>query len=117
MRRIVFAASVIVVAGGMFVLSGCTKCAPKKKVLSAEEVANAMAPVICEKYASCQQGQEFQKEQCVQDVLGGVSGRLKELAEVKVDQVMLEGCLKALKDAPCEALSSPTPPEGCKFLE
>ena len=95
----------------------CTKCSLFKKTVSSEEVAAAMAPVICEKYAGCREGEDFQKDQCLQDVLNGISAHLSETPDVKVERAALDGCLKVIKEATCELLSSPTPPDDCGFLK
>jgi len=107
----------LVVCGFVLWSSGCSKCAWPKKGLTSESIASAMAPVICDKYSECSPAEGFQKEQCLQEVSTGIGGQLKAVAELKVDQPTLDNCLKALRESTCEALNSPTPPEGCSFLQ
>lgn len=113
-------AMVLAVALG-WALSGCAKCAPKgaveSKPLGVEDIGKSLAPVICEKYSACNQGQEFNKEQCIKDITTGIGENLKQAQNMAVDQGKLDGCLAAVKAAACEALNSQTPPTGCEFLQ
>lgn len=118
MRSILAFLAVVTVAAGV---SGCTKCSPKalieKSALTVEAIGGALAPAICEKYASCNQSPEFNKEQCLKDIGTGITENLKQTADLKVDQGTLDGCVQAIAASPCEALNSSTPPTGCEFLQ
>lgn len=117
MRKVMLAMLMFAVAGG---LAACTKCSPKgasNVPLTGEAIGGTLAPAICEKYSSCNQGQEFNKDQCLKDISAGITENLKQAKDLKVDQAKLDGCVKAVKDSPCEALNSQTPPTGCEFLQ
>lgn len=118
MRSIISLAVVVIMTSGIF---GCAKCSPKalmeKKPITVEAIGSALAPAICEKYSSCNQSPEFNKEQCLKDIGTGITENLKQTADLKVDQDKLDGCLKAITASPCEALNSATPPVGCEFLQ
>ncbi len=113
--RIVCAASLVLG------LVGCTKCAPKgaaNKPMTVDQIGAALAPAICEKYGSCNKdNQEFNKDQCMKDISTGITENLKQAKDLNVDQAKLDGCIKAVKESPCEALNSQTPPQGCDFLQ
>jgi hypothetical protein len=100
--------------------SGCTKlsgCMQGKKAVTVEDVGKTLANVLCEKYASCQQNPDFKKDECIQQISTGLSERLKEKTDFKVEQAMLDTCSKSIASAGCEVLSSETPPTGCEFLQ
>lgn len=117
---------VLVVLGLAAGFAGCTKCSPKDvksvvsggdKALAVEEIGKTLAPTICEKYGSCNQNPEFNKEQCITEISTGIAENLKNSADLKVTSATLEGCQKAIGNAPCEALNSTNPPTGCEFLQ
>src|SRR3989338_6312549 len=107
MRSITSLVAVAIIALGIF---GCTKCSPKalmeKKAITVEAIGGALAPAICEKYSSCNQSPEFNKEQCLKDIGTGITENLKQAKDLKVDQDKLDACLKAITASPCEALNS-----------
>lgn len=121
MRKFLFLIPVVLVLGGV----GCSKCSPKsllsgggKKSMTVDEIGSTLAPAICEKYGSCNQGnQEFNKDQCLKDISAGIAENLKQAKDLQVDQAKLDSCMKAVKDSPCEALNSQAPPQGCEFLQ
>ena len=123
MKKILVIGLAAVFAAGV---AGCTKCSPGKvkemvtgedKPLAVEVVGKTLAPAICEKYATCNQSPEFNKEQCLQEISTGIAENLKTSPDLKVTEATLDACKKAITDAPCEALNSTTPPAGCEFLQ
>ncbi|QQR79569.1 MAG: hypothetical protein IPJ69_09430 [Deltaproteobacteria bacterium] len=99
--------------------AGCSKNSAKK-VLVPEDVAKSLSSVLCEKYLGCQPkdgAQALNKDQCLQNITTGISDRIKAKAELKVEQGMVDNCVKAITSAACEVLSSDTPPAGCEFLQ
>lgn len=119
----IFALAVILSVVG---LAACTKCSPGgvkdivsggDKPLAVEDIGKTLAPVICEKYGTCNQNPEFKKEQCIQEISTGIGENLKNAADLKVTSATLEACQKAITSAPCDALNSTNPPAGCEFLQ
>jgi hypothetical protein len=105
----------------MLSAAGCSKCAKmgggESKALTVDQIGSTLAPAICEKYGSCNQNPEFNKDQCLKDIGAGITENLKQAKDLKVDQAMLDGCVAAVKGAACDALNSATPPKGCEFLQ
>lgn len=107
----------------MLSAAGCSKCAKglmpggEKKNVTVDQIGATLAPAICEKYGSCNQNPEFNKDQCLKDIGAGITENLKQAQDLKVDQAMLDGCVKAVQAAACDALNSATPPKGCEFLQ
>jgi hypothetical protein len=104
--------------------AACTKCSPKKdivsspKIIEITEIGKTLAPTICGKYETCNKdNSQFNKDQCLQEISAGIAENLKTAADLKVTQEILDGCQKAIRDSPCEALNSQTPPVGCEFLQ
>lgn len=97
---------------------GCSKNSAKK-ILAPEEVSKSLATVLCDKYMGCQKEgtAPMTKEQCQTNITTGIAERIKSKAELKVEQGMVDKCVKAITAAACEVLSSDTPPEGCEFLK
>ena len=124
MKKIWMILSVAVFAAS---LAGCTKCSPQKvketlsgsekPVAAVEDIGKTLAPVICEKYNSCNQNPDFNKEQCLAEIGTGISENLKSADLSKVTSSVLDACQKAITDAPCEALNSESPPVGCELLQ
>lgn len=111
MRRIL----IVVVAVGL--AAACAKKTVEKKIVTPEEAGKTLASALCEKYAGCQQGTEFNKDQCLQEIGNGLTERLKSKTELKVDGGMLDGCQKTISGAGCDILQRETPPQGCEFLQ
>lgn len=127
----------MVLAVGVVGLIGCTKCATKKTMegmegeemaapeagqpmamLTAEKIGESLAPVICDKYASCNDNNpEFDQEKCRLEIGNGIMQNLKQVADLAVDQVKLDACAKVIREATCEILNSTTPPPDCEFLQ
>jgi hypothetical protein len=120
MRKIL---AIMVVFGLAAGLAGCTKCSPKSLMKSedaavaVDAIGKTLAPAICEKYSTCNQSPEFNKDQCIQEISAGIAENLKTATDLKVTEAALDGCKKAIGSAPCEALNSTTPPTGCEFLQ
>lgn len=106
---------------------GCTKCSPKGMMpgggeekaatLAVDQIGSSLAPIICEKYASCNPDPNFNKDQCLKDISTGIAENLKQTQDLKVEQAGLDACVKAIQASACEALNSATPPTGCEFLQ
>lgn len=99
----------------MVTLVSCAK-KNEKKAVTPEDVGKTLAAQLCEKYVGCQPNPEFNKEECLQQITTGLSDRLKAKTELKVEQSMLDTCVKAITGANCDVLSSETAPAGCDFL-
>lgn len=119
MRKFLLLVSAVLALGSV----GCSKCSPKgmlpggDKTVAADQIGASLSPAICEKYSSCNQSPEFNKEQCLKDISTGITENLKQTQDLKVDQAMLDACVKAIQASACEALNSATPPTGCEFLQ
>ena len=112
MKKILIASMVL----ALFV--GCSKNSAKK-ILAPEEVSKSLATVLCDKYMGCQKegASPMTKEQCQTNITTGIGDRIKSKTELKVEQGMVDACVKAITAASCEVLSSDTPPAGCEFLK
>lgn len=119
MKKLLLLVSAILVLGPF----GCSKCSPKgmisggDKTVTADQIGAALAPAICEKYSTCNQTPDFNKDQCLKDIGTGITENLKQSQDLKVNQASLDACVKAVTGSPCEALNSATPPVGCEFLQ
>lgn len=128
MRKLLLLISAILVSGSI----GCSKCSPEglkglkemmpgggetKATMAADQIGGALAPVICEKYSTCNPAPDFNKDQCLKDISTGITENLKQTQDLKVDQAALDACTKAIQASACEALNSATPPAGCEFLQ
>lgn len=95
---------------------GCAKKTAEKKNISSEEVGKALATTLCDKYVACQPSPDFNKEQCLQEIMSGLTERLKTKTDLKLEQSSVDGCTKSITAADCEILNSEAPPQGCEFL-
>ena len=95
---------------------GCSKA---KKIVTPEDVSKSLSTVLCDKYMGCQKegSAPLSKEQCLTNITTGIADRIKGKAELKVEQGMVDTCVKAITAASCDVLSSDAPPAGCEFLQ
>lgn len=107
---------------GLFLLAGFVLpflgCSKSDKSVTADMAGKALATVLCDKHAGCQQpGTPFNKDQCLQEISTGLAGRLKGKTNLVIKQAMLDACSKTIATGDCALLVSEAPPSGCEFLE
>ena len=105
-------------AGLALPFSGCGKFGSKG--VAPDAAGKALAAVLCDKHAGCQQPgapAPFNKDQCLQEISNGLTERLKGKTNLVVKQAMLDACSKTIASGDCALLVSEAPPSGCEFLE
>ena len=95
----------------------CAKRNPQTKLITGEQVASTLAVNLCDKFATCPTAASLKKEECLQQISSGLADRLKAKPDLKVDQSMMDVCIKSIAASGCEILTKENPPEGCSFLE